>query len=133
MDRSMTQPTEPAACDHGAHPPRAPFAPPPRATLESAAAMLRAAGDPARLRLLLRLAEGERCVTELAEEEGDKLATVSARLQQLHAARLVSRRREAKHIHYALADGHVARLLRDILDHAAEGAPSARSPEGDGS
>jgi ArsR family transcriptional regulator len=131
MDRSMAQPTEDAACDHGAHPSRPPFAPPPRETLESAAAMLRAAGDPARLRLLLRLAGGERCVSELAEAEGDKLATVSARLQQLHAARLVIRRREAKHIHYALADGHVARLLRHILDHAAEGAPSARSHEGD--
>ena len=129
----MAQTPEPAACDPGAHPPRAPFAPPPREMLESAAAMLRAAGDPACLRLLLRLAEGERCVTELAEAEGDKLATVLSRLQQLHAARLVTRRRKARHIRYALADGHVARLLRDILDHAAEGAPSARSPEGDGS
>lgn len=92
-------------------------------TLESAASMLSAAGDPARLRLLLRLAEGERCVSELAEAEGDKLATISARLKLLHTARLVTRRREAKHVHYALADGHVLGLVRNILDHAAEETP----------
>ena len=107
-------------CVEGAHPDRTPFAAPADGTLESAAAMLSAAGDPARLRLLLRLAEGERCVGELAEAEGEKLATVSARLKLLHTARLVTRRREAKHVHYALADHHVLRLVRDVLDHAAE-------------
>lgn len=118
------------ACTAASHPPRAAFAPPPEATLERAAAMLRAAGDPARLRLLLRLAEGERCVSELVAAEGGRLGTVSARLQQLHAARLVIRRRDARHIHYALADGHVARLLREIVDHAAEDGPAA--PTGTG-
>ena len=127
----MVQPSESVICDHRAHPPRVPVALPPSQMLESAAAMLRAAGDAGRLRLLLRLAEGERCVSELADAEGEKLATVSARLQQLHGARLVNRRREAKHVYYALADGHVARLLRDLLDHAAEGEPPVRLHEGD--
>ncbi len=116
----MSETSDNPACAHGAHPERAPFAAPSTKTLESAAAMLSAAGDPARLRLLLRLAEGERCVSELAEAEGDKLATISARLKLLHSARLVTRRREAKHVHYALHDYHVLRLVRDILDHAAE-------------
>lgn len=119
------------ACTAASHPPRAAFAPPPEETLERAAAMLRAAGDPARLRLLLRLAEGERCVSELVAAEGGRLGTVSARLQQLHAARLVTRRRDARHIHYALADGHVARLLREIVDHAAEDGPAAPTGTGD--
>ncbi len=111
------------SCDSDAHPARSCVTVPTSSTLESAAAMLRAAGDPARLRLLLRLADGERCVTELAEDEGEKLATVSARLRLMHAARLLTRRREAKHIHYALADEHVFGLVRDILDHAAEPSP----------
>lgn len=123
-------PTHDPACDATSHPPRAPFVPPPVHTLERAAAMLRAAGDPARLRLLLRLAEGERCVSELVAAEGAKLATVSARLQLLHAARLVIRRRDARHIHYALADGHVARLLREIVDHAAEDGLAAPTERG---
>ncbi len=89
-------------------------------TLGIAAAMLNAAGDPARLKLLLRLAHGRHCVSELAEAEGDKLATISARLKLLHAARLVSRQREAKHVYYSLADDHITCFVRDILDHAAE-------------
>jgi ArsR family transcriptional regulator len=106
-----------------------PPAPPP-AVLEIAAGMLRAAGEAGRLSLLLRLEGGERSVSALAEDEGEKIATVSARLKLLHAARLVTRRREARHVFYALADGYVARLLRDVLDHAAEGASSAKAREG---
>lgn len=109
------------ACNHETDAQQNAIALPAPVTLDAAAAILRAAGDAARLRLLLRLTQGERCVSELAAMEGEKLGTVSARLRQLHGARLVTRRREAKHVNYALADDHVARLLRDIIDHAAEG------------
>ncbi len=91
----------------------------PRA-LEQAAAMFRAAGDEGRLRLLARLALGPDCVTALAEAEGEKIATISARLRLLHGARLVTRQRAARHVTYALADAHVAHMVRDALDHAAE-------------
>lgn len=90
------------------------------AELEDASAMFRALGDPFRLRLLARLAGGEICVSELAELEGDKLTTVSARLKTLHAVRLVKRRREAKHIFYALSDAHVLQLVKSAMEHAAE-------------
>jgi len=86
--------------------------------LAAAAAMFRALADPERLRLLVRLAAGEACVTELADES--KLTTVSARLQALHAVRLVSRRRDARHIYYALADQHVLDLVASAMDHAGE-------------
>lgn len=82
--------------------------------------MLSAAGDVARLRLLLRLAKGRQCVGELADAEGEKMATISARLKLLHAARLVSRQREAKHVYYELADDHITCLMTDILEHASE-------------
>lgn len=118
------------SCGKDSHAKRAPFALPNSATVESAASMLRAAGDVARMRILILLADGERCVTELAEQENEKVATVSARLKLLHSARLVTRRREAKHIYYALADHHVAHLLRDILDHAAE--DTIQTPEQEG-
>ena len=88
--------------------------------LEQASAMFQALGDPARLRLLARLASGEACVTEVAELEGEKLTTVSARLHTLHRARLVKRRREAKHIYYSLADTHVLELVQSAIEHAAE-------------
>jgi ArsR family transcriptional regulator, lead/cadmium/zinc/bismuth-responsive transcriptional repressor len=82
--------------------------------------MFQALGDSARLRLLARLAGGEICVSELAELEGEKLTTVSARLKTLHDVRLVKRRREAKHIYYSLSDTHVLRLVESAIEHAAE-------------
>ena len=82
--------------------------------------MFQALGDPQRLRLLVRLAEGEACVSELAEHEGEKITTVSGRLKTLYAVRLIKRRREAKHVFYSLADEHVLPLVRNAVDHAAE-------------
>jgi len=88
--------------------------------MDIAAAMCRAMSDPARLRLLLRLAEKELCVSELVAHEQAKLSSISARLQTLHTAGLVARRRDAKHIYYTLADDHVRDLLHNVLSHAAE-------------
>ena len=88
--------------------------------LEIAAAMCKSLGDSGRLRILLWLVEGERCVSELVELETEKLSTISARLQLLYIARLVSRRRESKHVYYALTDQHVRDLLDNVLQHAVE-------------
>jgi DNA-binding transcriptional ArsR family regulator len=87
---------------------------------DDASAMFRALGEASRLRLLTRLSSGKICVTELADLEGEKLTTISARLKTLHAAGLVKRRRESKHIYYALSDTHVLRLVQNALEHASE-------------
>jgi ArsR family transcriptional regulator, lead/cadmium/zinc/bismuth-responsive transcriptional repressor len=104
---------------------------PDRAEFERASAMFRALGDSARLQLITRLSSGEACVTELADVEGEKLTTVSARLKTLHDVRLVKRRREAKHMYYSLSDTHVLRLVESALEHAAERRkpPVSREPE----
>lgn len=87
--------------------------------LTRTATIFKALGDPARLRLLYQLKDGERCVGELVVD-GNKLSTVSARLQTLLNANLVKRRRDAKHIYYRLADQHVVQLIENALDHADE-------------
>ena len=87
---------------------------------DDASAMFRALGEPSRLRLLTRLTAGEICVSELAELEAEKLTTISARLKTLHAAALVKRRREGKHIYYALSDSHVLGLVQNALEHVSE-------------
>jgi DNA-binding transcriptional ArsR family regulator len=88
--------------------------------LATAAKLFRSAGDEQRLRLLELLAEGEWCVTELAQATEANLSTVSQRLSVLRADGLVARRREGKHAWYRLADEHVADLVTNALAHAGE-------------
>jgi ArsR family transcriptional regulator len=90
---------------------------------ERAAGFFRAAADVSRLKLLTRLEAGELCVTELAQAAGVALPTVSQQLRLLRAEGLVTRRRVAKHVFYALADAHIIALIRSALDHAAEDHP----------
>ncbi|MCE3026707.1 MULTISPECIES: helix-turn-helix transcriptional regulator [Salinicola] len=92
--------------------------------LTRSAALFKALGDPARLDLLYRLKDGERCVGELVGEDA-KLSTVSARLQTLLNAQLVKRRRDARHLYYSLADQHVVQLMDNALAHADEDAQSS--------
>lgn len=87
---------------------------------ERAAALFRAAGDLARLRLLHQLDRGEWCVSELAAASDTKLSTLSQQLRVLHTERIVKRRRDGKHIYYSLADDHVRELIRAALEHAGE-------------
>ncbi|CAN5176429.1 hypothetical protein BH09MYX1_BH09MYX1_48680 [soil metagenome] len=96
------------------------------ATLERTAALFRALADASRLHLLETLAAGERCVTELAEDEG--MSTVSQRLRVLYGERLVTKRRDGKHIYYALADDHVADLVAAGIAHANEKELSLNPP-----
>jgi DNA-binding transcriptional ArsR family regulator len=88
--------------------------------LERASRLFRAIGEPARLRLLSRLAQGEMCVTELAASEQESLSTISQRLRVLRSENLIIRRRRGKHINYALADQHVMDLVFNALAHATE-------------
>jgi DNA-binding transcriptional ArsR family regulator len=105
--------------DDPAHRSRA-DAPVPDEALKRAAALFRAIGDLARLRLLERLAAGESCVTELADAAQVGLSTVSQQLRVLRQVNLVSRRRLGKHIYYSLADEHVMEFVANALAHASE-------------
>ena len=80
--------------------------------------MLRAAGDPARLKILGLLLSGERQVSEIAELTNAEMSTTSQRLRILLKENLVRRRREGRDMHYRLADAHVETLVRNVLDHA---------------
>lgn len=85
--------------------------------------------DGARLRLLDLLENRELCVTEIAAELDEKLSTVSQRLRLLRQEGLVARRRDGNHLYYALADRHVADMIRNALAHARElDAATAVSP-----
>jgi ArsR family transcriptional regulator, lead/cadmium/zinc/bismuth-responsive transcriptional repressor len=101
------------------------------AALDRASRLFRAIGEPSRLRLLSRLAQGEMCVTELAASEGESLSTISQRLRVLRSESLIVRRRRGKHINYALADQHVMDLVFNALAHATEQPASGPSRKTD--
>jgi ArsR family transcriptional regulator, lead/cadmium/zinc/bismuth-responsive transcriptional repressor len=104
----------------------------PPASLERAARLFRAIGDAPRLRILELLKKREMCVTEIVAVVNEKFSTVSQRLRILRGEGLVVRRRAGNHIHYGLADRHVADLILNALAHAAEltTAPARTSQKG---
>jgi DNA-binding transcriptional ArsR family regulator len=108
------------ACAPGEHRKLGYALPVDEAALDRAARLFRAIGDPPRLRILATLAQGEACVSELAGKED--LSTVSQRLRVLRSEDIVTRRRDGKHVLYALADQHVVDLVFNALAHASEGA-----------
>jgi rhodanese-related sulfurtransferase/biotin operon repressor len=79
----------------------------------------KALGNGRRLELLDLLAQSERSVESLATACETGLTTVSAHLQTLKAAGLVTTRREGQKIHYSLAGEDVAALYRLARDTAA--------------
>lgn len=109
------------------HPHRPRIKPTDPGTLERTAALFRALADAPRLRILESLQGGERCVSELADDEG--MSTVSQRLRVLYAERLVQKRREGKHVFYALADEHVAELVAAGVAHARERISPSKTKE----
>ena len=92
----------------------------PQAAIDRAAGMLRAGGDPARLRILELLLAGERQVSEIAELTVSEMSTTSQRLKALLNEDLLKRRREGRDMFYRLADSYVETLIRNVLDHAVD-------------
>ncbi len=119
----------PDACAGGVHDPerlaRALADAPPAAHVARAAEMLRALGDPTRLRIAAALAREELCVCDLAALVGLSQPTVSHSLRSLRQLRLVRTRKAGKVVYYALDDAHVAGVIAEMLRHAAEELPLA--------
>jgi len=78
----------------------------------------KALGNPHRLELLERLAQGERSVEDLARESGTSMANASQHLQGLREAGLVETRKKGLFVHYRLADASVFELCRTLRNVA---------------
>ena len=81
----------------------------------------KALGDPARVRILCLLLEGEECVGGLADRLQMTQSAVSHQLTVLKNHRLVGSRREGKQVYYALADEHVRMVIGMGMEHVMEG------------
>ncbi len=82
--------------------------------------LFKALGDPSRLALIDQLAREELCVHDLAARVGMEQSAVSHQLRLMRDRGLLERRRDGRHIYYALADGHVRDIFEFALEHARE-------------
>ncbi|HQY32619.1 metalloregulator ArsR/SmtB family transcription factor [Actinotalea sp.] len=101
-----------------------------RALFEQFARIGKALSSPTRVELIDLLAQGERPVDSLARATGAHVTTVSAHLQALRQARLVSTRREGTRIFYRLAGADVAGLylqVQRLAEHHLPDLPAARA------
>src|SRR5258708_11291141 len=77
---------------------------PKRLLFEQFALIAKALANGHRLEILELLAQGERCVEDLAERSGLEVANTSQHLQHLRRVGLVVARREGKKISYVVSD-----------------------------
>lgn len=84
--------------------------------------LLKGFGDATRLRILCLLRGREVCVHEIVNALDMTQSAVSHQLRVLRDARLVSHRRDGRHVYYRLADEHVREMLENALSHGAENA-----------
>ena len=81
--------------------------------VEDQARFLRCIGEPTRLGILKLLAEGERCVGELASVLNKEQSLISHHLRALKECSIVKERQEAQKVYYKLMDARLARLIID--------------------
>jgi rhodanese-related sulfurtransferase/DNA-binding transcriptional ArsR family regulator len=78
----------------------------------------KAIANPHRLEILELLAQGPRTVESVAGETALSIANASQHLRALHAAGLLTSRKDGLFVHYALADNRVSDLSRVVRDVA---------------
>lgn len=74
--------------------------------------------EPTRLELLWHLTNGSATAGDLADRVAASRTAVSQHLAKLRLAGLVDVTRNGRHQHYSLRGGHLARLVREGLNHA---------------
>lgn len=87
--------------------------------------------DPTRLAILHTICNDERSVSAIVAATGATQTNVSRHLGLLHAAGVVSRRREGSRVHYRVADPAFVDICRSVCVRIA-GRIDAQSPLADG-
>lgn len=91
--------------------------------IDTSVALLKALANPARLRIALRLLDGEQAVSELETGLGIRQPTLSQHLAELRDAGLVATRRESRVIFYRLANEKQERLVSALMKGLGGSAP----------
>ncbi|PWB77059.1 MAG: ArsR family transcriptional regulator [Holophagae bacterium] len=95
--------------------------------LDSAVAVARALGHPARLRSVAMLRSGELCVCQITAVLGLAPSTVSLHLRELKRCGLVAERKDGRWVHIALADESEARAWLETALAAVVDDPQLES------
>lgn len=85
-----------------------------RSAAGEATALLKSLANADRLLILCYLSQGERCVSELAENLAIEQPTLSQQLTVLRDNGLVRARREGKWIYYAVTDAKALAVLQTL-------------------
>lgn len=88
--------------------------------VEETERLLKGFANGTRLRILSVLRDGEVCVHEIAEALEVTQSAISHHLRLLRDARIVSKRREGRHVYYMLGDEHIRDMLENALSHGRE-------------
>ena len=89
-------------------------------TLEECVEVLKAAGEPTRLRLIALLNQGDLTVSEMTEVLGQSQPRISRHLKLLGEAGLVERYQEGAWAYFRMTrDGVRAKLMQQALDAAS--------------
>ena len=86
-------------------------------TATRVADLFKAISDPTRIRMISVLAHTELCVGDLCLVLGMSQPAISHQLRVLRNLRIVSARKEGRHVFYKLADEHIRDLFEQGLAH----------------
>lgn len=70
-----------------------------------------------RLKLLMKLFEGECSASDLASSINISQSATSHQLKDLKKSRIIKSRKEGKHVFYSLDDHHILSILRIGVEH----------------
>lgn len=90
-------------------------------TATHVAELFKALSDPTRARIIGLLAHTELCVGDLCLILGMSQPAVSHQLRVLRNLRLVTARKEGRHVFYTLTDDHIHDLFAQGLAHIQDG------------
>ncbi|MGW2180720.1 ArsR/SmtB family transcription factor [Streptomyces sp. NPDC001732] len=102
----------------------------PDETLEQAAATFGLLASPARLRILRALAQGEANVTNLLDQVGGALSTISQHLAALKRSGLVGARRDGRCQVYFIEDPTILTVIRLVVEQLSAHTAVQPAPTG---
>ena len=82
--------------------------------------LLKVISEPARLKIILALNEGELCVNHIVEAVNGNQSAVSHQLRILKDNKVIKSRRQGQSIVYSLIDEHIMQIINLVKIHVEE-------------